>query len=485
VELLSPTVYLMRHVYPHHEYEEVFVPDPAYGSLTADGIGYYDSQIVAVSLENAWIIAVYALVGIVLLAVAYALYRKRRSECAGDVVAVGWMKPVFRYGVSICAAMAGGLALYMVFWGQFQSGSKYDAFPMLIAMVISGTIGYYAASMLLAKSLRVFRGSWKGLAITALCAAVICGVMKFDLLGIETRVPAANQIEMLTFRAANNQYELTPETDAELLEEIRAVHLAIAEDADYIIATNEDWDRLNWSQEEISPSNSVRLTYRLKNGTTVTRRYNVPVSADRLAQEDTYDFALDRLVNSDTLKAKRFHLYDGYKADNGYLYLENRRDGGISFGTHEALVIHEAVKRDVAAGTCGTYDWFDQSRAGQYAIELNLDFYTDAKRDNGATYSYYDSINVAIYPGMTHTVEALLTLNLAEEDDFKTYAEMHPEDYDANYNEYLEKFGYVEYDDYLAVRYGLGTVGAIDTPAASIGVIGGADGPTEIFVAAG
>ena len=90
-----------------------------------------------------------------------------------------------------------------------------------------------------------------------------------------------------------------------------------------------------------------------------------------------------------------------------------------------------------------------------------------------------------VYPEMTHTVEALLALNLAETGDLKTYAELHPYDYDAKYQEYVETFGYVEYDDYLAVRYGVGTVEAIDLPAASVGVIGGADGPTEIFVAAG
>ena len=506
LDFLSPTVYLMRHVETRHEYEEIFVPDSLHGSLTADGIGYYDSQIVSVTLENAWIIAVYALVGVVLLAVAYALYRRRRSESAGDVVAVGWMKPVFRYGVAVCASMAGGLALYMVFWGQFQNGETYDALPMLIAMIVSGAIGYYAASMLLAKSLRVFRGSWKGLAVMALCAAVICGVMKFDVFGIETRVPTADKIETLTFRVANNQYDLTLETDADLLENVRAAHLAIAEDADYIRSMDRNESRLATAfGEELSAYNTVRLTYHLKNGTTVNRRYSVPITADRLTQEGTYDSALDRLVNGTAMKAKRFHLDDGYKADNGYLYLESRRDSGVTFGTHEAMVIHEAVKRDIAAGTCGNYNWFDNGRAGQYAMELNLDFRLEEKAENGATRDNYDYINVAVYPAMTHTVEALLALNLAEESDLKTYAEMHPEDYNAQYQEYLEKYGYVEYDDYLAVRYAAGTLEAIDLPAASvgveggfdepvvvemtpnaaIGVIGGADAPTEVFVTAG
>ena len=473
LDFLSPTVYLMRHVGTHHEYEEVFVPDSLHGSLTADGIGYYDSKIISVTLEEAWIIAVYALVGVVLLAVAYALYRRRRSESAGDVVAVGWMKPVFRYGVAVCASMAGGLALYMVFWGQFQSGSDYDAFPMLIAMVISGAIGYYAASMLLAKSLRVFRGSWKGLAVTALCAAAICGVMKFDVFGIETRVPSADKIETLTFRIANNQYDLTPETDAELIEEIRAAHLAIAEDADYIRSMDQNESRLaTASGEELSAYNTVRLTYHLKNGTTVIRRYRVPITADRLTQAGTYDFALDQLVNGNTMKAKRFHLNDGCSAESGYIYLENRRDRDVSFGTHEALVLHEAVKRDIAAGTCGNYNWFDSGRAGQYAIDLNLDFRIDEKAENGTTRTYYDNINVALYPAMTHTVAALEELGLAAKQELKTYAELYPEEYG------------------IAEKYGLDAPAQTDTiydfgETASIGVIGGADGPTAVFVTGG
>ena len=174
VEFLSPTVYFFNHVGANHEYREIFVPDAVDGSITPDGVGYYTSELISVTLKNAWVIAVYALVGILLLAVAYALYRRRRSECAGDVVAVGWMKPVFRYGVAICGAMLGGLGLYVVFWGSFQSGDYYDVVPLLIAMLIAGAIGYYTASMLLAKSLRVFRGSWKGLGVTALCAAAIC-----------------------------------------------------------------------------------------------------------------------------------------------------------------------------------------------------------------------------------------------------------------------------------------------------------------------
>ena len=101
-----------------------------------------------------------------------------------------------------------------VFWQAMKNTAIYTVFTvpflmaaglflaMLIAMIVSGAIGSYAASMLLAKSLRVFRGSWKGLAVTALCAAVICGVMKFDVFGIETWIPEAEEVVSVTMNVS-------------------------------------------------------------------------------------------------------------------------------------------------------------------------------------------------------------------------------------------------------------------------------------------
>ena len=65
-----------------------------------------------------------------------------------------------------------------------------------------------------------------------------------------------------------------------------------------------------------------------------------------------------------------------------------------------------------------------------------------------------------------------------ETGDLKTYAELYPQDYDIKYQEYQKTYGYVDYDVYLDVRYG----GAIDLPVTSVGIIGGADGPTAIYV---
>ena len=474
VEWLSPTVYLMHHVMVDSQHVERFVSD-----VRASYGGYYDYELVSVTLENGWLIGVYALAGLALLGIAYALYRARRSESAGDVVAVGWMKPVFRYGVALCGAMAGGLALYAIFWGSFQNGDLYDVLPLLAAMLVAGAIAYYTASMLLAKSLRVFRGSWKGLGTMAICMVVICGVLHFDLLGVETRVPQVSQVETVTLYVADNNYTFDPETEADLLEEVRAVHRAIAEDADYIRA--KDWPMTASDETDflnVASYNSVRLTYGLKNGATVSRRYYVPITRNRLQDETTYDFALNRLVNGDAMKAKRFHLNEADAPYNGFVYWEKRTDGGTSFGNREAAAILEAVGKDVAAGTCGIYDWFGLN-GGAYAMNLSLEFQFARVNERGVSYTEYDHININVWPEMTHTVAALLELGLAEESDLVTRRELYPEKYLAE-QEYQKQMAelYGAYEAYSAPR----PIEIVSGEAASIGIIGGADGPTTIMV---
>ena len=489
VEYLSPTVYLMSNVRCDRQYTETFISDAIHGSLTPEGYGYYESELTSVDLRGGWIVAVYALAGVVLLGIAYALYRHRRSESAGDVVAVGWMKPVFRYGVALCSAMAGGLALYAIFWGSFQSGDTYDVIPLAIAMLIAGIIGYYAASMLLAKSLRVFRGSWKGLVLTAVCAVAICCTMYFDLFGVETRVPTLSQIDYMTFYAADNNYHLTPDEDADLIEEIRAVHTAIAEDADYIRAMEQNLRyESTKDRSEFSLHNTVRVNYYLKNGTSVSRRYSIPIVRSRLEDPDTYDYALNRMVNGQNARNERFHLNDGFVAMNGYLYLEALDDGSISFGNREAQQIMAAVANDIANGTCGVYNWFESnnyqfSHAMDYALDLSIEFQKPVVLASGQNTTDYDSISIRVRPEMDHTVNALLQLGLADETSLKTRMELYPDEFDAEAQEWLDKYGYVTYetDSFPAAT----DVIVSSSPAASIGIIGGADGPTEVFVTAG
>ena len=453
VEFLSPTVYLVERVNVNCTYEEVQVVT----ELThTDG---YITRLTAVTLENAWLIGVYALVGVVFLALAYVLYARRRSESAGDVVAVGWMKPVFRFGLAALAALLGGQALYALFWDSFQSGSYYDALPMAVCMLVAGTIGYYAASMLLAKSLRVFRGSWKGLILVAAGCIALCCVLRFDLLGISRRVPEVSRVEKLEFYAADNTYRLYPGEDDALLEQVRSLHKAIVADQDYV-RTYEDSDRRYLAvSDDTMTETYIRFIYSLNNGLKVERQYSIPLTKYRMNQDGTYDRLLDTLVNSDTMKARRLHAGDDrYVVESGSLYLESSGDY-FDLNSREASAILYAVFRDAVLGTWGEYDWFDQDDFGAYALSLELSF--TYPNDYGETSN--DWINITVRPGMDNTVACLKELGLISDRDLVT-------------REAMEKVN-TSYRDTMTYEE------EITEEAAGIGIIGGADGPTTVVVA--
>ena len=447
VEWLSPTVYLENHLRVSGTYEEVFQR----GELT--GTGYYTDVLTAVELQNLWLIGVYALAGAALLAIAWLLYRRRRSESAGDVVAVGWMKPVFRCGVTGLAALLGGLLLYELFWRSFQESQYYEVLPLLVCMLVAGAIGYYGASMLLAKSLRVFRGSWRGLLLTAAGCALVCAVLHFDVLGVADRVPEVSRVEKMTLYTADNNYTFYPDEDTELMERVRAVHQAITADRDYIVGVTgqEDW----WSQPIIGDA-SFHVTYYLSSGLKVDRTYYLPISRQRLAQEGTYDNLLDSLVNSDEMKARRIHLNDARFAPSGGSVYVERQKMGYDLSSRECAALQEAVARDAAAGAWGQYSWLESDWGGEYALSLELSFAYTGEDGNPRR----DWISITLRPGMDNTISCLKELGFITEADLVTNRELYPEDTWEMEEKFAQEMAAVESAD----------------------VIGGADGSTTVYV---
>ena len=409
LEFLSPTVYLMRNVDADAQYQKTII----------DYTGAYTHELLSVRLENAWLIAVYALAGAALLALAYALYRRRRSERAGEVVAVGWMRPFFRYGVAGLAALLGGQLIYGLFWED----AYFKAVPLAVCMLVAGAIGYYGASMLLAKTLRVFHRSWRGLALVAAGVAVLCGCLRLDLFRAADRVPEISQIEKMEFYADSNTYIFYPGREDELLERVRRLHAAIAADRKYVL----DFDREKFTTlEDETPSwtwEYVSFTYTTHGGQTVQRNYSVPMTRERLGQSGAYDSLLDGLVNSQEMRLKRIHASgDGYEPCGGRIYL-NRRNESSELSDREAAAILEAVTRDAQAGRWGHVEWLSTEawNSGTYALQLSLEF-------SGESDDTWDWI-IAVRPEMTATTACLLELGLVTNEDLSTNGELYPEEY--------------------------------------------------------
>ena len=420
VEWLSPTVYLLRRVQPACTYEEVSRRTESTGEI------WYEHVLTEVHMEGVWIVGVYALAGLVMLALAWLLYRRRRSESAGDVVAVGPVKPLFRFGLAALAALLGGIALYELFWQNLAGGRYFEALPMAVCMAAAGAIGYYGASMLLAKSLRVFRGSWKGLALVLCACAALCGALEFDLPGVEKRVPEQEEVETVDLQVAGNSYTFYPEEEEALLEQVRTLHSAIAAERDSIIERQESW----WGETDRETMVRLRLTYRLKNGRMVKRSYDLPLSREQMAQAGTYENLLDALINGEAMKAKRLHLNDPeYQAAGGYLY-RNADNRDFDLNSREAAAILEALGQDVQEGTWGTHDWFTHDNRNDYAVDLNLHFDLAGGSEDGRQATASERISIRLKPAMRHTIACLQELGLVTEDTLRTYGELYPEDFD-------------------------------------------------------
>lgn len=519
VEWLSPVVYLIQKISPNSTYETQWVTDRLGGQR------YETSVPTSVTLENGWLIAAYAAAGAALLGLAWLLYRRRRSESAGDVVAVGWMKPVFRYGCAVYAAILGGRLLYALLWDSFQSSRYFTVLPMILCMIAGGAIGYYAASMLLAKTPRVFKTTWKGMLAVALGCAALCGAMKYDLFGVTRRVPAPDSVKLVNVYAAGSNYYLTPGKDDALIEKVRTLHQTIIDDKDYIMSTAEGRSVYMETEEDsytigapaseiVSTSvssfanTSVRFTYTLNSGLKVERRYNLYLTQNRMDQEDTYDHLLDQLINSQEMRQKRIRWRDeGFQLDGAWI--DTWRDYS-DLSSREVGLILDAVAKDAENGDWGVYNWFQADNdADSYEIQIHFQYRLSESQFNRT----YDAIQVNVKEGMTETIRALKDLKLITDADLVTNRERYPWQYGKGgwdqYDQFYKQFNmspeeyYDRYGEYPAGWFGTesgdsSTETEIDpavddshspsmsagAEATGLGIIGGADGPTVTVTAA-
>ncbi len=204
----------------------------------------------------------YGLAGVGFLVAALVCYRKRKLERAGDFLAAKWLEPVFAWGFGIYISIFPIAIAYMI------DGSVW------IALIIGLTIGYFAARMLFARSIKVF-GRKNLLGFGALVAVMAASVYitSLDPLGLVTRVPETDRIESVTL--CDNEYtyarvygmeELATgaytTSDPAEIEELRQLHknLIGQEEPDFLDSLMEF-------------DNQIHLVYELKGGRKLQRTY--------------------------------------------------------------------------------------------------------------------------------------------------------------------------------------------------------------------
>lgn len=375
-------------------------------------------------LHGLWVVALYALAGLAMLALAWFLYQRRHSERAGDVVAFRWMRPVFRYGVALLSGLIVGRLLYILLWESFfQKGSYADVLPLFVCVALGGLLGFYAASMLLEKSRRVFRGSLPGVGIVCAGAAVLCLLVSVDVFGVERRVPDMDEIKSVRLEDRSiDSGPFDPEENPEQVEAIRAFHQALVEDRNYIRSYQPDWDH----EEGKAFSHYIWLTYELTDGTKLTRQYDLWFTEDRVKTAGTYDNLLAAFYEDPEVRRCDVTIPENTDISSIDVFSDYMEDGVYGINTNErdpkdAKTLYAALQRDADEGNIPAKDVLRNYSSQASALWFQLEYRVPLNPWDGSwTYRYKD---VYIHPQMKNTVEALIGLGYLTEENADRWAE--------------------------------------------------------------
>ena len=127
----------------------------------------------------------YIIAAVIFIGLGWLVYKYRKLEAAGDVIAFPVLFPVFKYGVTFCLMLTGG--------AYFSSFSR-QSFPLLITGYVLGSVlGYFVAEILIHKSFKVLR-SYKGYLYYAAVILILFGGISLDVFGFVNRVPNPEEV---------------------------------------------------------------------------------------------------------------------------------------------------------------------------------------------------------------------------------------------------------------------------------------------------
>lgn len=311
-------------------------------------------------------LGVYCAAGLVLAALALLLYRRRQMERASDVVAVPILRPVFKYCLACGTAVVFAAVVYDGFFFNSFHGMA-AALLILVLLAIGAFIGYFAAEMLMQKSVRVFSGKWKG--YLALCAILAALTMCFELdfFGVETRVPAAADVKYVDLM---NGVLSEPEN----IEKLTELHRQIISHKDE-----------NEAADEGEGSFRIYLRYFLRDGRELSRSYDVPADEEAKNSETSDLGRYMSLVNAQEIIDERMKTDIPVTADTvtgfsieWHVYDEqgNYESSSVRLTPAQGLDFYEnCLMPDAAEGRMGRF--WPLSNENYYATASNAEIYFD------------------------------------------------------------------------------------------------------------
>lgn len=316
-------------------------------------------------------LAAYALAGAVFAGLAMVLYRKRRMETAGDVVAIEFLKPVFK----VCASLAGALGVASLVRDTLSTMSMTGTAGLLwlcALMVLGGLVGWFIAQMLVEKTIHVFHHGWKGVGIMSLLFILfLCGG-EFDWYGYEKNVPDTGEVASVSVSSAGVAAFTLEGDDA--IGQVTALHRSIVANK----AHHEQVER------DMGARSYIRFHYSLDNGGTLVREYQISTGEDAYLDHGSDLWLLEGVVNTKEAVQKRYVMEMPVTAANvmncDISYCEAETMEWIDFydlsPADVAELYNECILPDIADGTLGYLNVVenDAYAESKYQCSIRMEF---------------------------------------------------------------------------------------------------------------
>ena len=382
--------------------------------LGVDKVDRFDETNMAYYVEGVPYLASLCAVGIVLILLGALILKKRHMETAGDVVAVPVLRPIFR----VCMAVGTGLVFSAAFadgyFANLMGGPSLAAVTFLL-LILGAALGWFAAEMLMKKTLRVFRSGWKGLTVVCVFLVLPFLLAELDVTGYEKRVPDPETVESIGYLYSDYEPLREPESIAAFCDFHRRLVDHKAEN---------DGARSN-------RYTTVYARYTLKDGRALLRQYHIPNDEQTQSDPDSDIAALETLYNLPEAVMQRVGAGLDVSAENidyAYVTVMEQTNRSSKIITERATIeltpeqaaslYEEGILPDAREGNIGvSFAWTsDERRAEESNVSLRLTLRREETADGrhpGAApdYSYSSltrsSISLKVLMRSRHTIRWL------------------------------------------------------------------------------
>lgn len=286
------------------------------------------------------------------LTIGYFIYKYRNLEDAGEVISGKFVKPIFKYGVTICVMLVGVIYVKGIF--EIEN-------PNFLVYILFALLGYVAAEMLLRKSFKILN-SYKGFVGFVGAFAIVVACVHFDIFGYESFVPKAQDIECFTLGSSKSNIDIYRYNGD------KTGVLTSDENIERIV--NLSKDIVANKEKNMKENGLISVNYLLNNGRVVSRAYRV--------NELKYKDKLQEIRQSNEYKLSKVELFSRKAEEVDSIRISNNMFGSKTVTVTNRAEISElvdAIKKDVLSDNYGniydyTYEYEKYGDDGIYRVNI-------------------------------------------------------------------------------------------------------------------